>query len=188
MPESPLESVAIACAPAAEIDQSHAASAVEREVLDLFDQFREPLLRYVLAFSLSVSDSEDLVQETFLALFQHLQRGKSRHHLRGWLFRVAHNLALKRRSQRNPSDSTIVAEGSFVDPALSPEEQCVMTQTRERLLSVLKALPERGQRCLYLRAEGLRYREIAEVLDISLGSVSVYLERSLAHIARALQR
>lgn len=41
---------------------------------------------------------------------------------------------------------------------------------------------------LHLRAEGPRYREIAEVLDMSLGSVSLYLERSLARIARAAER
>jgi RNA polymerase sigma-70 factor (ECF subfamily) len=55
-------------------------------------------------------------------------------------------------------------------------------------MSVVRAMPEQSRWCLYLRAEGLRYREIAEVLDISVGSVSLYLERSLAHIARAAER
>jgi RNA polymerase sigma-70 factor (ECF subfamily) len=53
------------------------------------------------------------------------------------------------------------------------------------LQSVLRALPEQDQWCLSLRAEGLRYREIAEVLDISLASVSVSLGRSLARLSRA---
>ena len=55
-------------------------------------------------------------------------------------------------------------------------------------MSVVQALPEQSRWCLYLRAEGLRYREIAEVLGMSLGAVSLSLERSLALIARAAQR
>ena len=43
-------------------------------------------------------------------------------------------------------------------------------------------LPEQDRRCLYLRAEGLRYREISTILDMSLGSVSLSLERSLARM------
>jgi RNA polymerase sigma-70 factor, ECF subfamily len=69
---------------------------VEQEVISLFDQLRTSLLRYLLSFGLSVQDSEEVVQEAFLALFRDLRAGKSRRHLRGWVFRVAHNLALKR--------------------------------------------------------------------------------------------
>ena len=52
------------------------------------------------------------------------------------------------------------------------------------LADVVGALPEQDRRCLFLRAEGLRYREIAETLDMSLGAVSISLARSLARIAR----
>ena len=61
-------------------------------------------------------------------------------------------------------------------------------QTRERLLAVVEALPEQDRRCLFLRAEGLRYREIAEILDMSLGAVSLSLSRSLGRIARSAER
>jgi RNA polymerase sigma-70 factor (ECF subfamily) len=56
-----------------------------------------------------------------------------------------------------------------------------------RIMAVLEALPEQNRWCLYLRAEGLSYREIAEILDMSLGSVANCLERSLAHLARAVE-
>ena len=76
----------------------------------------------------------------------------------------------------------------LADPAPNPEDQFAFNQTQERLLSVVRAMPEQNRWCLYVRAEGLRYREIAEVLDISLGSVSLYLERSLALIAHVAER
>ena len=176
----------------AEEQRVHPFSTVEQEVVELFDQFRDRLLRYLLSCSLTVHDSEDVIQDTFLALFRHLRNDKSRHHLRGWLFRVAHNLALKHhralRDSMNVPGSPLVAINSAVCPAPNPEDQVLTGQRDERVMAVLQALPEQQRWCLYLRAEGLRYREIAEVLDISLGSVSLCLERSLAHIARAAER
>jgi RNA polymerase sigma-70 factor, ECF subfamily len=167
-------------------------SAVEQEVIQLFDQFRDRLLHYLLAFSLPIADSEDVLQETFLALFRHLQHGKSREHIGGWLFRVAHNLALKhRRNQRdheNVPEALIETANSLVCPAPNPEDRLIHSQAQERIAAALRALPEQNRWCLQLRAEGLRYREIAKVLDISLGSVAACLERSVTLIARAVER
>jgi RNA polymerase sigma-70 factor, ECF subfamily len=52
-------------------------SDIEREVIGLFDQWRVSLLRYVLSFGIPVQDGEEVIQEVFLALFRHLQMGKS---------------------------------------------------------------------------------------------------------------
>ena len=169
------------------------ASPLELEVVSLFDQWREPILRYLLGFSLPPADGEEVVQETFLALFQHLRKGRPQANLRGWLFRVAHNLALKKiqRSRRDAhsfADWAASAEETLVDPGPGPEDEFSQAQTRKRLQSVLRALPEQDRRCLHLRAEGLRYREIAEVLDMSLGAVAISLERSLARLTRASER
>src|SRR5208282_1699124 len=174
---------------AAEAAFSAKPSDIEREVMQLFEQFRNPLLRYALSFGIPVHDAEEIIQEVFLSLFRHLQLRRSRENLRGWIFRVAHNLTLKRRyanqrlRDRMASDSTI-AEKQF-DPSPNPEEQLSSAQRRERLLAVVHALPESDQGCLRLRAEGLRYREIAAVLGMSLGAVSISLTRSLGRLIRA---
>ncbi len=162
---------------------------VECQVMSLFEQFRNPLLRYVVSFGIPVHDAEEITQEVFLSLFRHLQLGRSRKNLRGWLFRVAHNLALKRRyANRRSQDATAsdwaIAERQ-ADPSLNPEEQVSFIQKQQRLLAVLNSLPEEDRCCLRLRAEGLRYREIAALLGISLGTVSMSLTRSLARLIRA---
>jgi len=69
--------------------------------------------------------------------------------------------------------------------AANPEQQVINFQRQQRLLAVLRVLPEQEQYCLHLRAEGLVYREIAEVLGISLAAVSVSLGRALARLSRA---
>jgi RNA polymerase sigma-70 factor (ECF subfamily) len=163
-------------------------SEIEREVMDIFEQFRDPLLRYALSFGIPVHDAEEVTQEVFLCLFRHLQLRRSRKNLRGWIFRVAHNLALKQlyanqQSYKTTSDRQIAEE--HADPSPDPEEQLSLAQRRHRLLAVVKALPEADQGCLRLRAEGLRYREIGAVLGMSLGAVSISLTRSLARLIRA---
>jgi RNA polymerase sigma-70 factor, ECF subfamily len=164
---------------------------LEDMVVAFFDQFRDPLLRYLSSFGLAFPDCEEVLQEVFLSLFQHLDRGKASDNIRAWLFRVAHNLALKSR-YRARQDFDLWADAGAaefaIDPAPNPEDQLVDHQVQQRLLAVVDALPEQDRRCLFLRAEGLRYREIAEILNMSLGAVSLSLARSLARIARSAER
>jgi RNA polymerase sigma-70 factor, ECF subfamily len=162
----------------------------ENEVAALFDELRDRLLRYLLAIGLSAHDGEEIIQESFLLLFQHLRNGKSRQNLRGWIFRVARNLALKQRSANQlhvrrviEFDETLLEQ--HVDPNSNPEEELQSRVRQTRLLAVVRALPEQDRSCLAMRAEGLRYREIAEALGISLGSVAASMARSLARLGRA---
>jgi RNA polymerase sigma-70 factor (ECF subfamily) len=164
------------------------SGAIEAEVVALFDQYRDGLLRYVASLGISVHDGEDVIQEVFLSLFRHLRVGRSRENLRGWVFRVAHNLALRSRyrAQRQQAKSTLGADrlAGQVDPAANPEEQLATKQQQRRLILAVAALSEPDQLCLQLRAEGLRYREIAEVLDMSLGAVAKSLARSMERLMR----
>jgi len=167
---------------------NNAPAELEGLVVELFDQNRARLSSYVLGFGLPHPDAEDIVQETFLSLFHHLERGRPRWNLHGWLFRVAHNLALKRRTANRSRSGDLDDEARLAqhpDPAQSAEDQFAFHQTQRQLQAVFDALPERDRRCLQLRAEGLKYREIAKVLGISLGAVSQSLSRSLARMNRA---
>ena len=169
------------------------SSTLEEEVAGLFERLRDRLLRYLLSFGLCLPDGEEVIQEVFLSLFLHLQQGKPRDNLRGWAFRVAHNLALKRRIQSNGTFLNLAgqagsADDLLIDPSPNSEDQMASSQQQRRLWAVLRALPEQNRRCLALRAEGLSYREIAEVLGISLGAVSNLLCRSLARLERAAER
>jgi RNA polymerase sigma-70 factor (ECF subfamily) len=168
------------------IEDTQRASALEEEVVALFDLLRNPLLRYLLSLGLPVADGEEIVQEVFLALFQHLRRGGGRGNLRGWIFRVAHNHGLKRRRRKIGVEKVVWER--FSDPAPGPEERFFSHETDRRVEAVVRALPEQDRRCLLLRAEGFKYRDIAATLTMSLGAVSLSLARSLARIARAAER
>jgi RNA polymerase sigma-70 factor, ECF subfamily len=172
---------------AAEITRQAAASRLEEEVVLLFDELRDRLLRYLLCLGVPIHDGEEIVQESFLLLFKHLQGGKSRENLRGWLFRVVRNLALKfhrenRTSQSVEFDENLVKGREY--SAADPEQNLYNQQRNKCLWSVVKALPEQDQVCLFLRADGMRYREIGVALGMSLGSVAASLARSLGKLAR----
>ncbi len=70
---------------------------LDQEVVDLFDRFRDPLLRYLLSCGFRLWMPRMSSRKFSFRCFSILNSGKSRENLRGWLFRVAHNLALKRR-------------------------------------------------------------------------------------------
>jgi RNA polymerase sigma-70 factor (ECF subfamily) len=166
-------------------------SALEQDVVTLYDQLQDRLSRYLLSLGLSPPDGEEIIQEVFLALFRHLQQGKPRHNLRAWIFQVAHNLALKQRHRvRRNRDNFLhyggtSADNFFLDRQPNPEDHFSRREREARFSSVWEALPEQDQRCLSLRAEGLTYRDIAQVLEMSLGAVSISLTRSLQRFARA---
>jgi RNA polymerase sigma-70 factor (ECF subfamily) len=154
---------------------------VEEVVTDLYAKLRTSLLSYVYHLVGSTRDAEDLVQVAFLQLFDQLKQGNDIQNVRGWLYRVVHNLAIEqaRRHDRRGSllhkwfaDSSASAT-ELVEPA---EEDLIR---REQIEKALEVLNERERHSLMLRAEGLSYQEIAEILEISAKSVSVYLARAL---------
>ena len=163
--------------------------SIEEEVLIFFDLMWKRLLSYAVSFGLSVQDGEDIVQETFLALFRHLQQKRSNDNLHGWLFRVTHNLALKRRlkSVREPV-GVYSQEFERLDPGPNPEERMLFAERSSRLQAALQALSLEDQLCVRLRAEGFHYREIAKIIGISLGGVSASLNRSLARLEQVDRR
>lgn len=172
--------------------ESADSQKLQQETLFLFDQNAPKLRRYVSSFGLTSETTEDVVQEVFLSLFRHLSLGRPRDNLTGWLFQVGHNLALKQRQRlkRQQMATSVDAEliAVLVDPKADPEQQMMNGERLRRFRRVLRALPEQDRRCLYLRAEGLLYRDIARTLGISLGSVSKSLTRAIARLTAADRR
>jgi RNA polymerase sigma-70 factor (ECF subfamily) len=171
-------------------DDPASSRAAQEEVLFLFDACALGLRRYVGSFGLGEVATDDILQDVFLSLFRHLSLGRPRHNLKGWLFRVAHNLALKHRQKtarrlRTEGEWNATLVDHVIDPAADPEQQLSDGRRRLRLRKVLRAMPERDRQCMYLRTEGLCYRDIARTLGISLGSVAKSLTRALARLTNA---
>jgi len=164
---------------------------VDDEVLRLFDATAPAVRRCICSCGVSPDVADDIVQETFLALFQHLRKGGHRENLRAWVIQVGYRLALKhrrgegrRRRWQGPWEADVV---DVSDPTTGPEAACAANEDRRRVRSVLRVLPERDRQCVCLRADGLRYREIADVLGISLGSVAKSLARAVGRLSAVIR-
>ena len=160
------------------------------DVLRLFDECGASVRRYILSFGLDRASAEDVMQDVFLALFRHIALGRSQHNIKGWLFRVAHNLSLRqRRHSKRIADAHAInldAAVHVADASANPEEQAVAAQWQGHVRQRIEGLPERDRHCLLLRAEGLKYRDIARVLGVSLGFVAKSLTRSLDRLEPSL--
>jgi RNA polymerase sigma-70 factor, ECF subfamily len=161
-----------------DVDARRSGQSNEEVVTALYEQLRPSLLGYVYHLTGSVRDAEDLVQIVFLQLFDHLSRRSAITNLRGWTFRAAHNLAINHASRSRRHESLI--KEWLGERETEPEDDAEESLARrEEIERALGRTNERERHCLMLRAEGFSYQEIADVLEISAKSVSVYLARGL---------
>jgi RNA polymerase sigma-70 factor, ECF subfamily len=154
------------------------------EATDLYRELRQPLLRYLAGLGLTADEAQDVAQDAFLSLHKHLAADGRQENIRSWLFRVAHNRA------RNYQQSYAQRMGDPIDPdsnALSHEaspEQAMLAQEKfRRLDEAIHSLAVQERECLMLRAEGLRYREIGEVLGVPTSTVADTVERAVKKLA-----
>ena len=161
-----------------EVDARRTGQSNEEVVTALYEHLRPSLLGYVYHLTGSMRDAEDLVQIVFLQLFDHLSRRSAITNMRGWIFRAAHNLAINHVSRSRRHDSLIKEWLGDRDSEHMESAEETLAR-REEIERALGRVNERERHCLMLRAEGLSYLEIGEVLEISAKSVSVYLARGL---------
>ena len=131
-----------------------------------YQKHGDRIYRFCYRLCGSVSDAEDLTQETFLAAFQGGSRFEGRASVQTWLYRIALNCW--RNARRSSRLNTMALEElAQAGPGL---EQAV-TDTLA-LTCALAALPDDlRESFLLVKAEGLKYREAAQVLDIPQGTV-----------------
>lgn len=152
---------------------------LEQTVVELYCTMRPPLLGYAYHVIGSSGEAEDLVQNAFLKLFDQLRRDTKILNLRSWLYRVVHNMAIDHARRKGIQDSLNaewLAQRILCDVPHSAENELIR---RQNIARSLQGLNERERQCLLLRAEGLSYAEIGEVLGTSPKAVSVYLARGL---------
>jgi RNA polymerase sigma-70 factor (ECF subfamily) len=131
-----------------------------------------------------MDEGQDVVQDAFLSLHRHLSSGGSQENIRGWLFRVAHNGARNRQNSYDRRFST--ALDNETDPVVdeaTPERVVLEKEKFRQMGKAIRSLTDCERECLLLRAEGLRYREIGEVLGIPTSTVGDTVDRAIKKLA-----
>lgn len=158
-------------------------TSLRRLILELYDQEHVAIRRYLSFLGVDFETGREIVQETFLKLHEHLLAGGDRSNLRAWLYRVAHNLARNAqtafRTSRTDSLPDVTVAGELRANSVSAEEEVLAAERTRRVRQAMNQLSTAQKECLVLRTQGLKYREIAEILNLSVSSVAENIQRGL---------
>ena len=159
-------------------------AAGSSEVTNLYRELRKPLLRYLICLGITRDEAQDVVQDAFVSLQRHLSSGGDQENIRGWLFRVAHNQARNRQTSYDRRfGEALDGKKDLQANDATPEEVVLEKEKFRRLAAGIQALTNSERECLLLRAGGLRYREIGEVLGIATSTVGDTVERAMTKLA-----
>ncbi len=141
----------------------------------LVSRYQVPVYRVVRGILGSPSESEDVAQEVFLKAYANLAKFRGDSGFFTWLYRIAVNEALRARKRRAFANADALPEVE-APPIAPPEEDAPTLATLEKLL---RKLSDEFRAIVVLRdIEGLSYSEIAESLEIPLGTVESRLFRA----------
>ena len=154
----------------------------------LIDRFERPVFNLVSRLTEDSADVPDVVQEVFLKVFRNIDSFRGNSTLKTWIYRIAVNESRNHRrwfGRHRKQEITIEprvdeaeCQHELPDPGLSPLEVAIDHELGARIEKALSEINPHFRAVLVLREiEGLNYDEIAEILDISLGTVKSRLVR-----------
>jgi RNA polymerase sigma-70 factor (ECF subfamily) len=170
----------------------------------LIAQYHQSLYSLIARSIQDPADAADITQEVFIKVFRNIRGFHGEASLRTWLYRIAlHEASNQRRwwSRHKKRELTIDSSANETDdesemPCLSttladqrdsPFDCAVRQQLRERMEAALQQLPEAYRTVVILREiEGFSYEEIAEILDVNLGTVKSRLTRGRSALRTVL--
>jgi len=175
-----------------ETDESLMASVADgssNALESLVHRYEQRLFNYLARMSGNRSDADDLFQETFLRVYKHRKRYDRTARFRPWLYQIATNVCKDHlkymRHRRHASLDTHADDGSawsdrIADPAPGPAAHAALGDVRDALDRAVANLPDH-QRSVFLmsRYEGLQYKEIADSLEIPVGTVKSRMNKAV---------
>jgi RNA polymerase sigma-70 factor, ECF subfamily len=170
------------------------AARFERDALPFLDQLYAAAMR----MTRNPADAEDLVQETFVKAFAAFHQFQEGTNLKAWLYRILTNTFINRyrAAKRRPDETDLDEVEDFylyrrlgglegARASRSAEDELLDLLTESEVREALESLPEQFRLAVLLAdVEGFAYKEIAEILDIPIGTVMSRLHRG----RRALQK
>lgn len=166
---------------------------------ELVNRYEKKIYRLGLNVTGNPEDAEDMLQETFLKAFEHLQDFREDSRFYTWIVRIAINQGLmklrKRRSSKEvqmedtSNDDGEVIPRDFADWRPNPEEELERTELEEILQDAARSLPMTFRTVFFLRdVEGLSTEETAEMLNLSEGAVKARLFRARLRLREELSK
>jgi RNA polymerase sigma-70 factor (ECF subfamily) len=168
---------------------------------ELIRRYERPVFSLIYRMVRDRELAEDLAQDTFIKVLNHIDRYRPEFKLSSWLFKIANNVAIDhlRRRQLDTismdgsphAQSADAIEATSFDVVVDQESALDELEAREMGASIEQAIaslrPE-YRSCIMLRhVEGRSYEEIAATLDLPLGTVKTYIHRARHELREALE-
>jgi len=160
----------------------------ETALAEIYDSYAPAIYRYVYRKTGDRDTAQDLTAATFQRFLEALRRGAGpRDHLSGWLFRVAHNLVAD-HYRKQPDEPPIALDDAMPTVPAVQAETAARKDRVERARTALKQLTPLQQQVLLLRyLEGMSLRDVAAVLERTVGSVKALQHRAVNALHRVLE-
>ncbi len=168
----------------------------EPDFANVFDEFQRPIYNYLLRMTQNQAEAEDLTQETFIRVHRSLPTFRGEANLSTWIYRIATNVSLDhfrrgatRQAKAALSLEETQSEGEWVvdEKASAPEQVAAQSEMSDCVQGFIGRLPATYRTVLVLHdLQGLKNREIAEVLDCSLDTVKIRLHRARKKLRASL--
>ncbi|MBZ5593609.1 MAG: sigma-70 family RNA polymerase sigma factor [Acidobacteriia bacterium] len=157
---------------------------------ELFEAYQPALRRLVSAYVINAADREDLLQEIAAGIWKSLPGFRGDSSERTWIYRIAHNIAIRTSSQvrargaREPG-----LETSFDHPSgeRSAEDALLIGERQRALMNGIRELPAVDRQIVTLHLEGLSAAEIDEVTGVSAGAIATRLTRIRQKLSERVQ-
>jgi RNA polymerase sigma factor (sigma-70 family) len=165
----------------------------------LVEEFQTPLLRLCSGFFHNHEDARDIVQETFIEVFESIGHFRADSKLSTWLYRIAVNKSLNLIRKRKVTrlmlsldsfmhkDSAAEKQSSLTHKSDEADFNFEQTEKRKRIRKAVDALPE-NQRIAFIlnKYQGLSYSEVSEIMAISISSTESLLHRAKLRLQKIL--
>ena len=167
---------------------------------ELVRRYERPVFSLIYRMVRDRETAEDLAQETFIKVLNHIDRYRPEFKLSSWLFKIANNVAIDHLRKRHVdtismdgsphATSAAEVEATSFDVSVAQETPLEELESRELGTAIERAIaklrPE-YRSCIMLRhVEGRSYEEIAATLDLPLGTVKTYIHRARHQLRDAL--
>lgn len=166
---------------------------------DIYKEYHPKILRYIEKLA-GHAQAEDITQDVFLKVNQSLDQFKGKSKLSTWLYRIATHTAIDRfrASNRKSAIKSVampdvpnneIQHGRIQTEIPSIDQQVIQKEMNECIREFIQRLPTDYKTVLLLSEyEGLKNREIAEILDISIDNVKIRLHRARMKLKEELNR
>ena len=166
----------------------------ELAYVELVNRYRDRLINFVFRFVGSFEEAEDIVQDTFVKLYQKKDYYRPISAFSTWIFTIASNLAkteLRKRKRRKVSylSQIGIEEKDFDIPVEdTTDEETVGEYTESQIQDAIQSLQLHFRTALILRdIEELSYEEISKILDVPLGTIKSRINRARLQLQKKLK-